>query len=435
MDDQNKNLILATALSFLVILIWFVLFPPEESITPPDAPAESTAIQGDTPTAPTGGSTTQAPAPAPLSAAEARAAALEGAARLAIDTPELEGSISLTGGRIDDLSLKKFRETLAPTSDIVTLLSPEGSEDAYYALYGWSPSGDLTFDDVPGAATLWNIESGETLTPDSPVTLVWDNGKGLTFRREISVDTEFLFSITQSVENTGAETRRIAPYGIIARHGEPDDLKGFFIIQEGPIRQTGDELQEYSYDDITDFAADARWGSAADVVEVAANGWLGFTDHYWMTTLIPESADPFTSVLQYDPRADVYRATAWLEARDIAPGTSTEVSTRLFAGAKKWEAIRNYENVNGIYRFLDSIDWGWFFFLTKPIFAVLYWLNGIIGNMGWSIICLTLIIKAIVLPLAFKSYVSMAKMKELAARDGEDQGKAPATTARNSSRR
>ena len=412
MDEQNKNLILATALSFLVILIWFVVFPPEPPVEDPNAPAAVTTTDGSgavlTPSAE--GATTP---PTPVSEAETRAAALSEAVRIPIDTPQLKGTISLTGGRIDDLALKSYRETLDAGSDIVTLLSPQGSPDAYYALYGWSPSGDLDFADVPGAETLWSLESGDSLTPSSPVTLVWDNGKGLTFRRSISVDEDFMFSVTQSVENTGDATRRLAPYGILARHGEPDDLKGFFIIQEGPIRHTGEELQEYSYDDVVDFAADPIWGRSADVSNVDSNGWLGFTDHYWMTTLIPASDQPFTSVFQHEARSDIYRATAWLEARDVAAGASAEVTTRLFAGAKEWATIRAYENQGGVYKFLDSIDWGWFFFLTKPIFAVLHWLNAQIGNMGVAIITLTLLIKAILLPLAFKSYVSMAKMKEL----------------------
>ena len=412
MDEQNKNLILATALSFLVILVWFVMFPPEPPVETPNAPATTSTVDGTALTPSASGTSSIAP-PTPVTEAQARETALAEAVRISIDTPQLKGSISLTGGRLDDLSLKAYRETLDEGSDIVTLLSPQGSNEAYYALYGWSPSGDLTFDDVPGAETVWSLESGTTLTVDSPITLAWDNGKGMTFRREISVDEDFMFSITQSAQNTGDVTRRVAPYGILARHGEPADQKGFFIIQEGPLRHTGEELLEYGYDDVREFEADPVWGKAAEVADVTSNGWLGFTDHYWMTTLIPASDQAFKSVFQHDAKSDIYRATAWLEARDIAPGGTVEVTTQLFAGAKEWATIRAYENQGGVYKFLDSIDWGWFFFLTKPIFAVLHWLNALIGNMGVAIITLTLLIKAILLPLAFKSYVSMAKMKEL----------------------
>ncbi len=243
--------------------------------------------------------------------------------------------------------------------------------------------------------------------------MTWENGSGLIFRRTISVDEDFIFTVTQSVENASENTVRLAPYGLIARHGEPNNLKGFFIIHEGAIRQTGTEMNELGYDDLRDLDPDPRWGSAADVVEVEANGWIGFTDHYWMTTLIPAPEQAFTSALQYDPSRDIYRATALLRTLEIAPGASGEVTQKLFAGAKEWETIREYEKEKGIFRFIDSIDWGWFFFLTKPIFSVLHWLNGVVGNMGWSIIGLTLLIKALLLPLAYKSYVSMAKMKEL----------------------
>jgi len=205
----------------------------------------------------------------------------------------------------------------------------------------------------------------------------------------------------------------MAPYGVIARHGEPQDQKGFFILHEGLIREVDGELEESDYSDIADLSYDEREASLADVQQVEENGWLGFTDHYWMTTLIPEPGQPFTSVVRYADKADIYQAQFRLRAQDVAPGATASATTHFFAGAKEWETIRAYEKNMGIDKFIDSIDWGWFFFLTKPIFAVLHWLNALIGNMGWAIIGLTIIIKAILFPLAYKSYVSMAKMKEL----------------------
>ncbi|QGX97124.1 membrane protein insertase YidC [Roseovarius faecimaris] len=411
MDDQNKNLILATALSFLVILIWFVVFPPPEP-TPQDVSAtEATAESNDpavatTPTAADG--TTEA---TPAQTAEADAA--PDAPRVAIDTPRLQGTISLQGGRIDELSLKNYRETLEPGSDIVTLLSPVGSETPYYALYGWAPGNGLTHEQVPGANTIWSVESGKSLSPETPVTLAWDNGAGLTFRREISVDDRYMFSVTQTVENTGGAPVSLAPYGILARHGVPQDMKNFFILHEGLIAMHDGELSEVDYDDVADYEFNPREGAQAQVVQVAENGWTGFTDHYWMTTLIPEPGSAFKAVKKFDPRRNIYQTETVLPTQTVAPGETISADTRLFAGAKEWEAIRHYQNEEGVERFLDSIDWGWFFFLTKPIFAVLHWLNALIGNMGWAIIGLTLLIKALLLPLAYKSYVSMAKMKEL----------------------
>jgi len=406
MDDQNKNLILATVLSVLVILVWFLLFPPEQPVVDATAPIQGA---GDVPVAQVDPSGEAATAETAL----AEQTPLATAPRINIETARLSGSISLAGGRIDDLSLTGYKDTLEPGSENVTLLKPVGQEEAYYALFGWAPGVDQDAADVPGANTVWQVETGTTLTATAPVNLKWDNGKGLTFRRTISIDENYLFTITQEVQNTGSATVRMAPYSEIVRQGEPSDQQGFFIIHEGAIRQTGEEMNEFDYGDLRGFDADDRWGANSDVAKVASNGWIGFTDHYWMTTLIPAADQPFTSVLKYGENNDVYRAIARLETQTIAPGQTVALSTQLFAGAKEWETIRNYESQNGIFKFIDAIDWGWFFFLTKPIFAVLHWLNGIIGNMGWSIIALTLVIKAVLFPLAYKSYVSMAKMKEL----------------------
>ncbi|WP_425052879.1 membrane protein insertase YidC [Psychromarinibacter sp. S121] len=408
MDDQNKNLILATALSFAVILGWFLLFPPEEPPLDPEtdviettegelaAPPPTAAGDPASPAGPAG----ETPAPA------------QEIARLPIDTPRVEGSISLLGGRIDTLRLKDYRETLDPDSPTVPLLSPVGGNGAYYALYGWTPAGDLGFDDVPGANTEWTVESGETLSPGNPVTLAWDNGNGAIFRRTLTIDEDYLFTVTQSVENTTDAALRLAPYGIVARHGEPDTA-GFFILHEGVVRQSDNSLEELGYSDLPDLDFVEREGARAEVIDVAEDGWIGFTDKYWMTTLIPEPGQPFQSVAKYVQNAEIYQVESRLPAITVEAGATGEVSTMLFAGAKEWETIRDYEENLGIRNFVDSIDWGWFFFLTKPIFRALHFLNGLIGNMGWSILALTLLIKAILFPLAYKSYVSMAKMKEL----------------------
>jgi YidC/Oxa1 family membrane protein insertase len=236
---------------------------------------------------------------------------------------------------------------------------------------------------------------------------------GLTFRRTFSIDENYMFSVNQSVQNSGSETVSLAPYGTLTRHGEPQDLKNFFILHEGAMRQLSEEREDIDYSDMQDFGVDPVWGPGADVEQVSGNGWTGFTDHYWMAMLIPNSDQPFTSVLRYSPQVDTYEAIARFPTMTLAAGETKNMESRLFAGAKEWEAIRNYQNESGIYRFLDTIDWGWFFFLTKPIFAVLHWLNALIGNMGWAIIGLTVLIKIVVFPLAYKSYASMAKMKEL----------------------
>ncbi|WP_430449501.1 membrane protein insertase YidC [Rhodophyticola sp.] len=414
MNDQNRNLILATALSFLVILVWFLLFPPPEpQVADPNTPAVTALNEDGTEMALTPPVADASDTPQLATDAETRASILSEAERITIDTPAVSGSISLVGGRIDDLSLNNYFETLEDDSPTVTLLSPVGESEAYYALYGWAPAGDLGFEDVPGANTPWQIESGDTLTPETPVTLIWDNGNGLIFRRTVSIDEDFMFEITQSVENTTETPVRMAPYGIVARHGLPSDLQNFFILHEGVVRKIDGTLDEIAYDDLPDLDFIQREGTPAEVIDVTENGWIGFTDKYWMTTLIPGEQQPFTSVTRYVPSSDIYQTEARLPTMTAAPGQTTEITTQLFAGAKEWETIRDYQNEGGIARFLDSIDWGWFYFLTKPIFWMLHTLNALIGNMGVAIIALTLIIKAVLLPLAFKSYVSMAKMKEL----------------------
>jgi YidC/Oxa1 family membrane protein insertase len=273
--------------------------------------------------------------------------------------------------------------------------------------------------DVPGPNTEWTLAEGSALTPATPVTIAWENGKGLTFRRTISVDDNFLFTITQSVTNTGTAEANLAPYGVLVRHGQPKNLKKFFILHEGAISMSDGTLAELSYSDVEKLDLNEREGVPAEVVQVTTAGWVGFTDHFWMSTLVPDADAAFKSVVKFDTARNLYQAEAVMATRAVAAGATDTVTTRLFVGAKEWETIRAYQNDSGIDRFLDSIDWGWFFFLTKPIFAVLHWFNvalrdlGVPGSMGWAIIGLTLVIKALVFPLAYKSYSSMAKMKEL----------------------
>ncbi len=402
MEDQNKNLILAVALSMAVILAWSVLFPPPEP-TPEQLAAEgiSTSQTADV-TVPT--ATAEAGA-APLAAAPTTTDPSANAARVAIETDTLSGTLSLAGGRIDELSLKNYRQTLDADSDIVQLLKPTSQDEAYYALFGWAPGTGLTLDTVPGPNTIWAVESGETLTPSSPVTLKWDNGAGLTFRREISLDDASMFTIKQTVENTGAGTVTLAPYGTIARHGEPSDMKNFFVLHEGAISLVDTEYEETDYDDISP-------SSDYEQHTLEKEGWTGFTDHYWQTALIVNDAGSKLSTF-HDTRRNIFQTTAKHATQSLAAGQTATASTRLFAGAKEWETIRNYENNQSVPKFIDSIDWGIFFFITKPMFWLLHNINLLIGNMGWAIIGLTFVIKLILFPLAYKSYASMAKMKEL----------------------
>ncbi len=407
MDNQNKNLIIATALSFVVILVWFVLFPPPDAETPIDgttisqtAPAEDALV------------TPSADAPATTANTETPPSALETAARVTIKTDRVSGSLSLLGGRIDNLALNDYRTSLEADAEIVTVLNPVGEENAQYAVHGWAAAGGVDPTAVPGPNTEWELVSGDVLAVGSPVTLGWNNGAGLQFTKEIAIDDQYMFTITQSVENTGGAPVSVAPYGVLARHGIPTDLKNFFILHEGVVAMTDGAYSETDWDDMPEFEFNQRAGARTEEKSITENGWIGFTDHYWMSVLIPTQGSAFKSVAKYDERRDIYQTETVMPVQTVAPGTTAETTTQFFSGAKEWEILRDYE-AQGIYNFIDAIDWGWFSFLTKPIFWLLHHLNQLIGNMGISIIALTLLIKAILFPLAYKSYVSMAKMKEL----------------------
>ncbi len=300
MEEQNRNLILAVVLSALVMLAWFVLFPPPQQATPVAETATNDGVPGGTAGSP------PAPGiapPGPLADAPATpdAAAAADAPRVAIETPRLTGSISLRGGRIDDLALKDYRETLEDGSPIVTLLAPTGA-DPYYVVHGWIPAGGLAPADVPSDVTEWTAPEGATLTPETPVTLTWENGSGLTFRRTVSVDADYMFDIEQTVENgTGAEVA-LAPYGQIARVSEPDTVN-FFILHEGVVARTDGVLSEIDYDDVVDLEVVAGENGRVQTIEGTQDGWIGFTDKYWMTTLIPAAGAPFTEVDQVRRRA------------------------------------------------------------------------------------------------------------------------------------
>ena len=415
-EQNNKNLILAMVLSALVMLVWMVFFPPPEPAVevadPAAAVTEPAAIPSTDTTTATAESDAGAKAP-----------------RLAIDTPRLTGSISLVGARIDDLSMRTYRETIDPASPEVRLLSPTGEIDPYYAIVGWAPGADTAAGDLPDAKTLWTATSPGPLAPGKPVILTWNNGKGLEFTREIAVDDKYLFTVTDTVKNTGAASAAMYPYGIIARHGLPP-MQSIFVVHEGMVRSTDGTLEEVRYNDIVDLDVDPAERAAAETVQAEAEGWIGFTDHYWMTVLVPEQGKTFTQVTKHIAESDKYQAEIRQPVLTIAPGAEVKNSIRLFAGAKEWETISAYQDEAGIPDFIESIDWGWFYFLTKPIFKLLHFLHGVIGNMGLAIIALTFFLKLLVLPLAYKSYVSMARMKELQPelealkeRAGEDKQK------------
>lgn len=408
-DSDTRNLILAAVLSMLVVLGWqlFVMpRPPAPLVEPPVAGAPAGAPQATPGTA----STPVEPAVTPVT----RAQALATTPRLAIKSDAFSGSIALKGGRIDDLHLEGYRETLDPESPTVILLNPTGGPSPYYTVYGWLKSGEGDPGPLPGPNTEWTVESGRTLTPTSPVTLVWDNGAGLVFHRKISVDDRYMFSITETVQNNGAAPVSLAPYGYVARRGEPQHLTTW-ILHEGVVGVFDGKLADLTYGALKDLDINPAEGVREERHAVAADGWLGFTDKYWMTVMAPKSGQAFDALYRAFPMGDTheFRTEMRLPVMTVAPGARAEVATNLFAGAKEVATLRDYQENLGLHNFDDAVDWGWFYFLTKPIFTMLEFFYHLTGNMGWAIIVLTLVIKTVLFPLAYKSYVSMSKMKVL----------------------
>ena len=412
MQDQ-KNTIIAIVLSAIVLIAWQYFFATpqankqrqiaeqqrlEQSQQPPAAPAGGpTAQPSNIPLAPGQAGTAGAPLPREKVIAET--------ARIAIDTPSVKGSIALKGARLDDLSLVKYRETVDPNSPAIVLLAPSGTAEPFYAEFGWVAGPGASFK-VPNAETEWRQEGSGALQIGRPITLVWDNGEGLEFRRTISVDDKYLFTLKDSVRNTGANPVTIYPYGLISRHGTPKTL-GYYILHEGFIGVMGDQgLQELSYKAVEDKKL---------ISFNVTNAWLGITDKYWAATLLPNTDARLDAHFSAGQLGSIktYQTDYLLDARTIQPGGTTSADARLFAGAKEVSVVNDYNDTLRLNLFDRLIDWGWFYFITKPMFWALDSIYKLVGNFGIAILIVTVIIKLIFFPLANKSYASMAKMKTL----------------------
>ncbi|MFD0937945.1 membrane protein insertase YidC, partial [Methylobacterium trifolii] len=340
---------------------------------------------------------------------ESREPALARSARIRIETPALSGSVALKGGRIDDVSLKNYHETVSDKSPEIVLFSPTGTATPYYAEFGWvgANSGPL-----PTGETVWKAE-GQTLSPGMPVTLTWDNGAGLLFKRILAVDDKYMFTVRDEVENTGPAAVTLYPYSLVSRWGKPV-TQGYYVLHEGLIGVLGgDGLQEYTYDHL---AKEPAYGGPATKGKAWANvtgGFVGITDKYWAAAAIPDQAASYTGSFteRTDGATKVYQASVRGDAKAVEPGASVASTQRLFAGAKEVNAINGYEKDLGIKQFDLMIDWGWFHFITKPMFRALDFFYHLLGNFGVSILIVTFCLKLLFLPIANRSYVSMAKMK------------------------
>jgi YidC/Oxa1 family membrane protein insertase len=425
MNDNNRNTILAVILSGLILIAWqYFYYVPQQRAAQQAQQAQSELAKSAQQATP--GSTTPqtgaAPAPSanvpannqPAAAPVSRETAIAATPRVKIDTPRVSGSISLKGARIDDLSLVQFRETVDPSSPPIVLYSPSGTENPYYAEFGWVPASGSTAK-IPDYNTVWQQEGSGSLTPTTPVTLKYDNGDGLTFRRTIAIDDRYLFTIKDDVSNVGNAPVTLYPFALISRHGTPK-VSGYYILHEGLIGYLGDQgLQEYPYKKIDD---------AKTVNFKVTDGWLGITDKYWASALLPDTNAQlqarFSSNLVGTVRT--YQTDYLEDQQTIAIGGTASANARLFAGAKEASVVGinfpltgfgGYNKELGLNHFDLMIDWGWFYFITKPMFLALDFFYRLFGNFGISILLVTVIVKLLFFPLANKSYASMAKMKSV----------------------
>jgi YidC/Oxa1 family membrane protein insertase len=407
--EDQRNLIIFVVLAALIFFAWQPLthyfMPPAttpaieardgEIVTPQQEAADPTV---DTPTA-----------------VRDRATVLAETAgqRVRIDTPTLSGSLNLKGARIDDLVLKEYNETVEDDSPPIRLLSPSGTEDAYFAGFGWRGAGL----DAPDGNTLWQA-SGDVLAPGRPVTLTAAKGSQ-RFRIELEIDENYMFTVRQTVANVGDAPVATAPYGYLYRSGRSQD-QDQWVAHVGPIA-VADGVADYAnYDDVAEGAKDYA----------TTGGWAGFSDHYWQTALAPAQNVPVTLKLR-PAGEDSYQADfSNRNAVQLNPGQKVSQTTHFFAGAKETALIDRYEEELGIVEFDKMIDWGWFGIIEKPIFYYLDWVFRMVGNFGLAIILLTFTIRLILFPIAHKQFQSMAsmraiqpKMKALQERYKEDKPK------------
>jgi YidC/Oxa1 family membrane protein insertase len=399
-QPDGVNLIAAMALCVAVLVGWQYFFVTPQVERQRQLAAEKAAQTEQAP-APGAAAPTGAPAPAAPGQTKPREEVLAESARLPFDSEKVDGSIRLTGAQIDDLRLKKYRETIDPKSPEIVFLAPH----ATFAEVGWTRApGSNT--PVPDSTTVWTVASGRTLTPSSPVTLTWDNGQGLLFKRRIALDANYMFTITDMVENTSGAAVTLYPYALVAREGEPKHTT-VWVLHEGLVGVLGGSLKEETYANMNDAAS-------PEFKYESTGGWLGITDKYWMATLIPPQGEQFNARFSVEKGAvNTYRADYLLGAHNVSAGGTTTVTHNLFAGAKVVSLIENYQDKLGIYRFDMTIDWGWFSYITYWMFKALDLLYELVGNFGVAIILLTIVVKALFFPLANRSYESMAKMKKI----------------------
>jgi YidC/Oxa1 family membrane protein insertase len=423
MMEKNRNYFIAIALSVAIVLAWqfFYMGPRLEAQRRAEEAARAQQQQTQTITPESPGATVSGalPGQAQAQANATRDQALAKTPRIEIDTPALSGSINLAGARFDDLKLREYHETVDDSSPIITLFSPADTRDGYFTEIGYIQS--EASGAVPGPATQWTLTSGEKLTHGTPVTLTFTNEKGITFTRTISVDDHYMITVADKVDNVTGEPVSLATYGRVIRYNKPA-TPSVYVIHEGFLGVIGQDtgLVEESYHNIEE---------AAVTNPKATTGWLGITDKYWAAAIVPPQALAYESRFSHftdgQPR---YQADYKTDALTIQPGQSAELKNLIFAGAKEVPLVDRYEAEYSIPRFDLLIDWGWFYFITKPMFKLMDFFFRHVGNFGLAILLTTIVVKAIFFPLASKQYASMAnmkrvqpKMEELKAKHGDDR--------------
>ncbi len=399
---NQKNLILAIVTSLAILLLWQVFYvtprleqvKKQQEMALKAASEHKAAIVKDT-----------------ADKAEAivsRESAISSSVRIKIDAPRVHGSISLKGARFDDLTLAKYKVTQKPDSPEVALLAPSNTKDLYFAEFGWV-AGDSSIP-VPDSDTIWQSQD-TVLTQDKPITLFWDNNEGLKFYLTIAIDENYMFSVTRKIENYGQEASSVLPYGIISRTADAEH-QTFAILHEGALGVFEGVLHETRW-------ADIKSNKKVEFKQ-SSNGWLGFTDKYWITAIIPgKDSEGKNNIFDgnftyYTANGqDRFQADYLGQKYDIAPGTTVNVESRFFAGAKEVNLLDSYAKSFDITLFDRAVDFGSLYFITKPIFKLLALFHAMVGNFGVAILLLTVIIKLIMFPLANKSYRSMNQLKKL----------------------
>jgi YidC/Oxa1 family membrane protein insertase len=413
--ENNRNFFITIALSVLILALWQYFYVLPRSETQREAArieeqrvAEQKKKAGET--NPAGTETPAAPGAIPNAPGTdgttpaGREQALAATTRVKIDTPSLSGSINLTGARLDDLKLKHYTLTVDKNSPEIELLNPAALPSGYYAEIGFV--GNDKTGAVPGPDTIWAVDGNAALTPATPVTLTYTNDKGLIFKRIFSVDSDYMFTVSDTVQNSGTAAVSLSNYGRVTRFDKPA-VASTYVLHEGLIGVTGTEgLQEHKYAAIE---KDKQYTPSK-----STDGWLGITDKYWAVTLVPTEKQPFQPRYAYfEDGRHRYQSDFLTDPITVGPGQSSTVETEIFAGAKEVNKVNAYAQDRNIRLFDRLIDWGWFIWITKPMFYLIDTLYKFFGNFGLAILATTVVVKAIFFPLANKSYASMANMKKV----------------------